>query len=78
VAKFAKAPRQRRSAGTKDKAAFTLRLDTDRHLKLRLAAAVTGTSAQQLVTKALDLLLGSMPEVDAMAQRAPERAPSKR
>jgi hypothetical protein len=78
VAKAAKAPRARRAAGTKDKAAFTLRLDSARHLKLRLAAAVTGTSAQQLVTRALDLLLGSMPEVDAMAERAPERGASKR
>jgi hypothetical protein len=78
VAPVSKAPRPRRAAGIKDKAAFTLRLDNARHLKLRLAAAVTGTSAQQLVTKALDLLLGSMPEVDAMAERAPERGASKR
>jgi hypothetical protein len=78
VAKVAKAPRPRQAAGSKAKAAFTLRLDADRHLKLRLAAAVTGTSAQQLVTRALDLLLGSMPEVDAMAERAPERGASKR
>lgn len=70
-------PRLRSAAGAKAKAAFTLRLDVDRHLKLRLACAVTGTSAQLLVTRALDELLGSMPELDAMAERAPERA-SKR
>jgi hypothetical protein len=72
------APRSRRAASAKGKAAFTLRLDADRHLKLRLACAVTGTSAQQLVTRALDELLGSMPELDAMAERAPERAQQKR
>ena len=36
------------------KAAFTLRLDADRHLKLRLAAALERQSAQVLVTRALD------------------------
>jgi len=61
----------RAAAGSKAKAAFTLRLDKDRHLKLRLACAVTGRSAQQLVTDALDGLLAAMPELDGMAQRAP-------
>ena len=64
-------PRPRAAAGSKAKAAFTLRLDKDRHLKLRLACAVTGRSAQQLVTDALDGLLADMPELDGMAQRAP-------
>ena len=61
----------RAAAGSKAKAAFTLRLDKERHLKLRLACAVTGRSAQQLVTDALDGLLADMPELDGMAQRAP-------
>jgi hypothetical protein len=52
------------------KAAFTLRLDAERHLRLRLATAVTGRSAQQIVTGALDALLGSIPEVEALAERA--------
>ena len=69
-------PRSRASVG-KAKTAFTLRLDQDRHLKLRLACAVTGTSAQQLVTRAVDELLATMPELDAMASRAPDRQPSK-
>jgi hypothetical protein len=56
--------------GSKAKAAFTLRLDPARHLKLRLACAVGGRSAQMLVTDALDALLGSMPELDAMAAKA--------
>ena len=52
------------------KAAFTLRLDGGRHLRLRLATAVTGQSAQQIVTSALDALLCSIPEVEALAERA--------
>jgi hypothetical protein len=56
--------------GSKGKAAFTLRLDSDRHLKLRLACAVDGRSAQMLVTQALDKLLAEMPELDAMAVKA--------
>lgn len=65
-------PRKPRAApGSKGKAAFTLRLDPARHLKLRLACAVDGRSAQQIVTDALDQLLGAMPELESMAERAP-------
>jgi hypothetical protein len=53
------------------KAAFTLRLDAQRHLKLRLACAVTGRSAQQLVAGALDEFLATIPEIDALAARVP-------
>ena len=49
------------------RAAFTLRLDQERHLKLRLACTVRGRSAQQLVTDALDSLLAQMPEIDNLA-----------
>lgn len=49
------------------RAAFTLRLDQERHLKLRLACTVRGRSAQQLVTDALDGLLAQMPEIDSLA-----------
>jgi hypothetical protein len=66
-----RAPRPRTAPGSKAKAAFTLRLDAERHLKLRLACAVSGRSAQQMVTEALDALLGSMPELDVMTDRAP-------
>jgi hypothetical protein len=69
--------RPRAEPGARSKAAFTLRLDPHRHLKLRLACAVNSRSAQQLVTRALDELLSSMPELDAMAQRAPDRASKK-
>jgi hypothetical protein len=64
------APRPRAAPGTKGKAAFTLRLDPDRHLKLRLACAVDGRSAQQLVTDALDHLLERMPDLDGLAEKA--------
>lgn len=53
------------------KAAFTLRLDADRHLKLRLASAVIGRSAQQMVTEALDAFLSGLPEIDRLAQQLP-------
>ena len=63
-------PTPRAAAGSKPKAAFTLRLDPERHLKLRLACAVDGRSAQMLVTEALDRLLDAMPELDSMAAKA--------
>lgn len=65
-----RAPRPCAAPGSKGKAAFTLRLDPARHLKLRLACAIGGRSAQMLVTDALDALLDSMPELDAMAAKA--------
>jgi hypothetical protein len=68
-----RAPRPRAVAGSKGKAAFTLRLDPQRHLKLRLACAVGGRSAQQIVTDALDQLLAAMPELDTLATKAKRR-----
>jgi hypothetical protein len=65
-----RASRPRSAPGSKGKAAFTLRLDPERHLKLRLACAVSGRSAQLLVTDALDQFLDGMPELEAMADRA--------
>jgi hypothetical protein len=65
-----RAPRPRSAPGSKAKAAFTLRLDPERHLKLRLACAVNARSAQQIVTDALDHLLGDMPELESMAAKA--------
>jgi len=58
----------RRSAREQGRrAAFTLRLDADRHLALRLAATISGRSAQQVVTEALDRLLAEKPEIAALA-----------
>jgi hypothetical protein len=67
-------PRPRLAAGSKAKAAFTLRLEAERHLRLRLACAVTHRSAQQLVTQALDAFLDTLPELDAMAGHVPTSA----
>ena len=67
------APRLQAALAGKGKAAFTLRLDRERHLKLRLACAVDGRSAQQLVTEALDQLLERMPELDGLAAKAKRR-----
>lgn len=65
--------RPRAARGSKEKAAFTLRLDQQRHLKLRLACAVSNRSAQMLVTDALDAFLDAMPEVGQLASRVPGR-----
>ncbi len=61
----------REVSARKSKAAFTLRLDAERHLKLRLASAVSGRSAQLLVTQALDAFLETLPEVGALASQLP-------
>jgi len=65
----AAAERLAREVARKSKAAFTLRLDNDRHLRLRLASAVTNRSAQQLVTEALDAFLESLTEVETLARQ---------
>jgi len=67
-------PRRRTSLAARDKAAFTLRLDPERHFRLRLACALTGRSAQQIVTGALDEILKTFPEIDAMAGQLPAQA----
>ena len=66
-------PRAPRAAGGK-KAAFTLRLDAERHLKLRLACAVTHRSAQQLVTEALDQFLSALPDLDGLSNAVAAKA----
>ena len=60
----------RRSALSEGRrAAFTLRLDRERHLKLRLACTVSNRSAQQIVTEALDRLIAEQPEVAALVEQ---------
>lgn len=49
------------------RAAFTLRLDEERHLRLRLASALRNASAQTLMIEALDQFLRSVPEVEHLA-----------
>ncbi len=49
------------------RAAFTLRVDAERHLKLRLACTIRNLSAQQIVTEALDRLLAEIPDLATLA-----------
>lgn len=55
------------AATTGRRAAFTLRLDEERHLRLRLASTVAGESAQHLVTRALDEFLARHPHIEHLA-----------
>jgi hypothetical protein len=68
------APTHSKAVAVRAKAAFTLRLDPERHLKLRLACALSRRSAQQLVTEALDDFLDSLPELEALAGHVPGQA----
>lgn len=58
-------------AGTK--AAFTLRLDERRHLRLRLACAMLNRSGQQIVAEALDQYLDSVAGLEDLATRMPNK-----
>lgn len=70
----AKLTGSRRSA-LKDgrRAAFTLRLDSERHLQLRLACTIGNRSAQQIVTEALDQFLAAQPELASLAAEVGKR-----
>ena len=72
-------PARRGTKGGKDvrsalqegrKAAFTLRLDQYRHLRLRLACMLESRSAQALVLEALDRFLADQPGIEDLARRA--------
>jgi hypothetical protein len=64
----AAAPAPRPAARQRERrAAFTLRLDPERHLKLRLAATMQGVSAQTLLTEALDAMLAEFDDLDVIA-----------
>lgn len=67
-----------RALRAREKAAFTLRLDAERHLRLRLASAVTNRSSQVILTDLLDEYLSTLPEIDAMASRLPAARPTRR
>jgi hypothetical protein len=66
------AHRRERGTALKEgrKAAFTLRLDAARHLRLRLACTIDNRSAQQIVVDALDRFLEAQPGLDDLARRA--------
>ena len=63
---LAAAQRIQRETPTEGQTALALRIDADRHLRLRLASAITDRSAQDLLTDALDALLVAVPEVDTL------------
>lgn len=63
--RFAPVRRPAREQGRR--AAFTLRLDAERHLKLKLACVAKNRSAQQIVTEALDRLIADLPELAHLA-----------
>ena len=75
VATATRIGKETRARHKKDaKSAFTLRLDADRHLLLRLASALENRSAQMLVTDALDAFLSTLPDVAELARQVPTRA----
>lgn len=67
----ANGPKTDAKAARVTKSAFTLRLDPERHLRLRLACAMNHRSAQQIVTEALDAFLRGRPDVESLAQQVP-------
>ncbi len=73
VARRTIAPSRRSALSDGRRAAFTLRVDAERHLALRLACTLQGRSAQQLVTDALDRLLTELPDVAALASQVAKR-----
>lgn len=73
----ATATRFSRETAHAGRAAFTLRLDAERHLRLRLASALSNRSSQQLVGVALDRFLATLPEVDALIAQLPPQKLSR-
>lgn len=61
----------------RDKAAFTLRLDPDQHLRLRLASAVSNQSSQAILIALLNDYLASLPEIGELASRVPAVAAAR-
>lgn len=55
------------------KAAFTLRLDSYRHHRLRLACALEERSAQALVIEALDRFLADIPDLEPLVRQTSSR-----
>lgn len=53
--------------------AFTLRIDKERHLRLRLACTIHNRSAQHIVTQALDSFLEEMNELVPLAAQIARR-----
>lgn len=73
----ANAPAKARPAtlvATGHKAAFTLRIDAERHLRLRLLSALSNRSAQRLLIEALDAMLAQNDELRALAEQIESRS----
>jgi hypothetical protein len=60
------------------RSAFTLRIDDERHLRLRLLSAVSNQSAQQLLISALDALIEAHPDIDGIASDPKTRSARNR
>jgi hypothetical protein len=60
------------------RAAFTLRLDAQRHFRLRLASTLRDCSAQVLVTEALDQFLGTIPQLGDILQPSARASKARR
>ncbi|HWJ69055.1 MAG TPA: hypothetical protein VNS79_03270 [Sphingobium sp.] len=56
-------------ADTGRKVAFTLRIDAERHLRLRLLSALTNRSAQHLLTEALDSMIAQHEALAALVDQ---------
>lgn len=56
-------------SGTGRKAAFTLRIDAERHLRLRLLSAMTRRSSQRLLIEALDTMIAQNEAIQDLADR---------
>ena len=59
------------------KAAFTLRIDAERHLRLRLLSAVANRSSQQLLIEALDDLIARHKDARDLADQVEARRPKR-
>lgn len=69
------APGARQSALAQGRrAAFTLRLDAERHFQLRMATAMTNRSAQQILVEALDRFLADQPAIATLAEHVQQAA----
>ncbi len=60
------------------RAAFTLRLDAERHLKLRLASTIRNCSSQTLVTEALDMLLDQIDDLEGLTAQITRKTSSRK
>lgn len=74
---FKTAVKAKAEHGAERKSAFTLRIDAERHLRLRLLSAVSNQSAQHLMIAALDALLAAHPDIEGLANDPKARSATK-